>query len=187
MEPGTSREYYIGKYRASSWSAVGRGTRVYVAYDLAANDIVMLKDFWCAIGLAGVPNEFEVLKEFLRAGIEHVPTVVAGGFVEGATTVSQKYIKEDTGVTHGILHNLRFAVKEVGRSIDTYDNPRELVEVIYSAFKGMLRALCRRRATLIAPLPRPSRCIRDGERRPPSRHQLHQHHDRRSYWERLHE
>lgn len=170
MEPDTSRRYYIGKYRASSRSPVGRGTRVYVAYDPEANDIVMLKDHWCAARSDGVLNEFEVLKEFLRAGIKHVPTVVAGGFVDGATTVSQKYIK---GVPHEILHNLRFTVKEVGRPIDTFETSRELVQVIYSAFKGMLRGLCCCCARLISHFSRPSRCLRDGEWRPSSRRRLH--------------
>ena len=99
----------------------------------------MLKDSWCVIGLAGVLNEFEVLKEFLRAGIKHVPTIVAGGFVDGATTVSQVFVERDTGNHHTIRQNLRFAVKEVGRSIDTFKTSRELVQVIHSAFKGVLQ------------------------------------------------
>ena len=115
LEPDSSRRYYIGKYRASSWSPVGRGTRVYVAYDQESNEIVMLKDSWCVVGAdPTVLNEFEVLKDFLRAGIKHVPTVVSGGFVDGATTVSQEFIERDTGVAHMIRQNMRFAVKQVG-------------------------------------------------------------------------
>lgn len=178
LEPDsdTSRRYYIGKYRASSWSPVGRGTRVYVAYDQESNEIVMLKDSWCVVGAdASVLNEFEVLKEFLRAGIKHVPTVVAGGFVDGATTASQEFIKQQTGVAHGIRQNMRFAVKEVGRSIDTFNTPRELVQAIYSAFKGMLLELQCCRTSLSLHSPRSSRCLRNGERCSSSRRQLYQH------------
>lgn len=100
----------------------------------------MLKDSWCVVGAdATVPNEFEVLKDFLRAGIKHVPTVIAGGFVDEATTVSQEFIEQDTGIVHGMRQKLRFVVKEVGRSIDTFKTSRELVQVIYSAFKGVLQ------------------------------------------------
>lgn len=151
MEPGTSHRYYIGKYRAASWSPVGRGTRVYVAYDPDLKDIAMLKDYWCAIGLPdSVPPELEVLKDFLRAQIKHVPTVIAGGLVHGATTLSQEFIETDTGISHATRQKMRFAVKEVGRSLDTYENPRELVDAVYTALKGTSPASYRSCVLLIS-------------------------------------
>lgn len=160
---------------------------MYVAYDEEAKDIAMLKDYWCVVGSDGVPNEFEVLKDFLRAGIKHVPTVVAGSFVDGATTVSQEFIEREVGFAPEIRQNLRLAVKEVGRSIATFETSRELVEVIYSAFKGMLLELYHCRIPLILHSPRPSGCLRDGKRCSSSRHQLYKHHDQCSYRGRLHE
>lgn len=134
--PGKYLRYYVGKHRAASWSPFGRGTKVYVAFDREARDIVILKDYWCVIGVEGVSNEVEVLKEFSEANIGNVPTILSGGFVDQAITVSQKYIEETSGCSHPPRQNLRFVVKEVGRKLASFHDAHELVQTVYDAFRG---------------------------------------------------
>lgn len=109
---------------------------MYVAFNKVAKDIAILKDYWCVIGVEGVPNEVEVLKEFSTANISNVPTILSGGFVDQAITISQKYIEETSGCSHPPRQNLRFVVKEVGRTLASFQDARELVQAIYDAFRG---------------------------------------------------
>lgn len=57
----------FGRPRFGSRSAVGRGTRCYVAFDLGNRCLVFLKDYWRS-GAQGVHPELEVYQKLLDAG-----------------------------------------------------------------------------------------------------------------------
>ena len=129
--------FLIGKNRHASQSAVGRGTRGYVAYDTEAKELRWLKDFWRP-DTSDHTHEYDFYLQLHEKGVSNIATPVCGGDVCSPEehmpqrTLAQEYLSAYQ--TPRIHH--RIVVEEVCRSLEEYKNSRELCRVVYGAFCG---------------------------------------------------
>lgn len=125
----------LGKPRSSSQRLIGRSTRGYVAFDLDSKRLVFLKDYWRP-GREGVRTELDVYGKLKKHEVPYIATPIGGGDVisdmEPQSTITHLFVK---GV--GRLRHYRFAVQQVGRPIEDYETPRDMVMVLSQALSGM--------------------------------------------------
>ncbi len=124
----------IGKPRFGSRSAVGRGTKGLVAFDLDNNRLVFLKDYWRSRSNES-RAELEVYEKLHKAKVQNIATPIGGGDVDpdNQRTITEKYI---TGGSPDSRVHYRFAVRQVGRPLETYSTAREMVGFIHDAVIG---------------------------------------------------
>ena len=79
--PLGKRKFLIGKPTSVSYSATGRGTKGYVAYEVGQSRLVFLKDSW---RWESSRPEHEVYKRLKEAGVRNVSTLVCGADVQGS-------------------------------------------------------------------------------------------------------
>ena len=72
------REFLIGEPVFQAPGMVGRGTRGYIAVDVATKRLVWLKDTWRPY-YEGIEPEGEILKKLHAAGVSRIPTGLCGG------------------------------------------------------------------------------------------------------------
>ncbi|KAI0698188.1 hypothetical protein C8T65DRAFT_742912 [Cerioporus squamosus] len=84
------RTLLVGRHMFKASGLIGRGTRGFVALDWQSQRLVFLKDAWRP-HYDGMKEEGEILEELNKAGVPHVPTVLAHGDVEGQETEASNY------------------------------------------------------------------------------------------------
>ncbi|PCH38319.1 hypothetical protein WOLCODRAFT_136166 [Wolfiporia cocos MD-104 SS10] len=122
------RSFLVGKERFASGSAVGRGTKGYVAFDLLERRFVFLKDSW----RTGARAEHTVYESLWRANVTHIATPISGGDVYSGN-VAQKTSNHECGEGFPIRTHYRLIVREVGRPLEDYKDAAYLVKYIYDA------------------------------------------------------
>jgi hypothetical protein len=136
------KPYLVGRYVASHLSPTGRCTRGYVAFDLEDRELVFFKDQWRPGNCKH--TELETYQELHKHKVKCIATVLAGGDVidnETVTvqaTISQRYLKMPKRKTPVPRIHTRLVTKEVGRSLDDYDDSVELIYVCTQALLGEL-------------------------------------------------
>ncbi|KAI0368968.1 hypothetical protein BV20DRAFT_1053504 [Pilatotrama ljubarskyi] len=132
---GTPREFLVGRPIFAAPGVVGRGTRGYVALDITNPEyvFVFLKDCWRVLQ-PGSEQEGSILVYLNEKGVEHIPTALIHGDVEGQRTLSE-------GICPAPVHergqqcefktkaHYRLAVKEVGLPLKRFRTGKELVRV----------------------------------------------------------
>jgi hypothetical protein len=134
------KPYLVGRYVASHLSPTGRCTRGYVAFDLEDRELVFFKDQWRPGNCKH--TELETYQELHKHKVKCIATVLAGGDVidnETVTvqaTISQRYLKMPEKRRPVQRIHTRLVTKEVGRSLDDYDDSVELIFVCTQALIG---------------------------------------------------
>ncbi len=127
----------FGKPRFTSRWLVGRATRGYIAFDLDHKRLVFLKDYWRP-GRKGAHSELDVYKDLIKHDVSYIATPIGGGdVVSGTETQKTKTHLFPIKSVDPRVH-YRFAVKEIGRPIEEYETPQEMVIVITQALCGAL-------------------------------------------------
>ncbi|GJE86573.1 hypothetical protein PsYK624_026530 [Phanerochaete sordida] len=131
--PGPDRTYLIGRCSFGHYAPVGRCTRGYPAFDVAARRLVWLKDQWrCA---ARPHTELEAYVRLHQHGVKYIATPVAGGDVAAQRTLAQDYMTHLSGEWRPSERvHTRLVTKEVGRLLETYKDSVELLRICGHAF-----------------------------------------------------
>ncbi|KAJ8487866.1 hypothetical protein ONZ45_g14177 [Pleurotus djamor] len=149
----TMRSFLVWGALAEAASPLGRGTKGWPALEVKKGKPidtvpVFLKEQWRG---KDVTPEVETLKLLNDKGVEFVPTLVCGGDISGdfQTTVTHEYadkswrmVSNDPKLVKKIetrIH-VRLVTKEVGRPLENFASSREMMKVIYDAFKGHQQA-----------------------------------------------
>ncbi|GJE97884.1 hypothetical protein PsYK624_141060 [Phanerochaete sordida] len=126
-----TKAYLIGHHATGDCIPTGRCTRTYVGYDMDTDMLVYIKDSWRA--KSDLHPETETYVRLKKHDVHHIPTILAGGDVGGATpqcTVSQDYQPPGEHRDVERVHH-RVVVKEIGRPIDAYPNSGELIHLMF--------------------------------------------------------
>ncbi|KAH9943849.1 hypothetical protein B0H21DRAFT_823505 [Amylocystis lapponica] len=112
---------------------LGRGTRGYVAIDVAARKFVFLKDAW-RVKLPGIQREGDVLRFLNAKDVQNIPTVLCHGDIDGQCTLSQVYSEwlddDDRNPLKEHCH-YRLAEYEIGQKLETFGAGTILLKIMW--------------------------------------------------------
>lgn len=74
------RHFFVGKPYFTGSSAVGRGTRGHIAYDVSGNRLVFCKEYWC-LDVLSHHREGDVLMHLHSKGVQYITTPIVAGDV----------------------------------------------------------------------------------------------------------
>ena len=123
---------------------MGRATRGYVAYDLNSKQLVFLKDYWQPAS-PSYHEELDTYARLKKAKVEHIATPLGGGPVPSSNinspqkTVTQTYqssLRDPSEHPSCEWYHYRLVLKEVGRPLEDYEKPADMVLVVYDAVEG---------------------------------------------------
>ncbi|KAI0770650.1 hypothetical protein C8Q74DRAFT_1202130 [Fomes fomentarius] len=129
------RKLLVGKPHFIAAGLVGRGTRGYIAVDLADPEgpFVYLKDAW-RVDHERRKKEGDVLAELNAAKVPHIPTLHCHGDVPGQRTQTQDFWKETNRTSSPCPfkshHHYRIVVKEVGLPLSEFKNGEQLIQLL---------------------------------------------------------
>ncbi|KAF8067994.1 kinase-like domain-containing protein, partial [Lyophyllum atratum] len=155
---GEPREFLGWGSMANAGSLTGRCTRAYPVIDMKTRKRYFLKDTWRAHDLA---QEADILQKLQAAGVEHIPPFVCGGDLLDDVTVTDLYVlgEDDSNekrptvrgrdgswrcgrdwsrITQCFHH--RFVVDFIGRSLNTFKDSKEMLQVVSDAFTAHKQA-----------------------------------------------
>ena len=131
--------------RVIGGGVVGKATRGYVAYDLNSKQLVFLKDYWQPAS-PSYHEELDTYARLKKAGVKHIATALGGGPVRGSSdinltqkTVTQTYqssLRDPSEDPSSERVHYRLVLKEVGRPLEDYEKPADMVLVVYDAVEG---------------------------------------------------
>lgn len=149
---GATCTYIVQRPFLYSRSPIGRSTRAYIALDLAANELVFLKDYWrpCEQDPEERPPEAEVYVILENKKVRHLPHVRLAGDVPDApntayvgaqenicfqSTVTQSWAdKEGMCVCNPLREYCHHRiVQDLAFPLSTVKNSKELVAAIRNA------------------------------------------------------
>lgn len=132
------REFWVGKPFFIAQSLIGRGTRVYVAFDPKDHKFVCLKDAW-RVAIDSVQQEGEVIALLNKNDVDFVPTLICHGDLDGQQTVTDvlwKNLYAERECRMKPHTHYRLVEAEVCRPLSDFENGRELVKFILDCMKG---------------------------------------------------
>lgn len=117
---------------------LGRGTRAYPAVSVKSKKIVFLKESWRDIG---TEPEAEIIAMLNAKKVPFAPTLIAGGDTgfqtKVADTLPENWLTDsqykDVLVSKRMQH--RFTIKEVCKQLSTFKSLKQLLQVLYDAFR----------------------------------------------------
>ncbi|GJE92078.1 hypothetical protein PsYK624_082310 [Phanerochaete sordida] len=136
---GDSTELVVRRPFAGDSSLFGRGTRAYLAYDLKARKLVVLKDTWRAKDRRQ-RAESAILRELHANDVPFIPQVLYGGDVPGSNDAPQHTVVDelsaeqaqrrctDTPLLGHIHHRM---VQDIFYPLQTVRNERELIQALH--------------------------------------------------------
>ena len=140
-KPKATKKYLIGRPVSAQSSVTGRCTKAFVAFDLQNRRMCFVKDGWRPLA-ERVHPEWDVYKRLKEHDVKYVATAIAGGDVQGSEdkvpqcTFTQQYIPGGPETRPVQRMHCRLAIKQVGRSLDTYRDSDQLMSVVYQALLG---------------------------------------------------
>ncbi|PIL31170.1 hypothetical protein GSI_05867 [Ganoderma sinense ZZ0214-1] len=137
--PMSRQEYLICKPMFGNRSLSGRGTKTYIGYDLARDQVVVIKDSW-RLNSANVRPEYDtylLLNEAVRQADSsdkfNAPTLLGGGDVVVAGVEQQTQTSNPDLLTR--IH-FRLVLKEICRPLEDFASSSELVRVTLAALNA---------------------------------------------------
>lgn len=140
-KPKPSKKYLIGRPVSAQSSVTGRCTKAFIAFDLQKRRMCFVKDGWRPLA-PRVHPEWEVYKRLKEHDVKGVATAIAGGDVQGSedkarqSTLTEEYLPGGPETKPVKRVHCRLAIKQVGRSLDTYKDSEQLMSVVYQALLG---------------------------------------------------
>ncbi len=138
--PVSRRAYLIGRPMRTWGSIAGRGTKMHVAYDLARDQVVVIKDSWRPTS-KNIRSEYDTYLLLYASGKLRpgepfsVPTLLGGGDVTWGDATQETRTSHPLQ-THTRIH-FRLVLKEVCRHLEDFISSSELVRVTLSALNGV--------------------------------------------------
>ena len=139
------KPFAVGKPHYCSVDVFAHATRGYIALDLTTGHLVYLKDSWRPTGGMGSSvKEGAVLKILNEHHVPNIPTALCQGDLPGQVSTSQDVAASSEvahlGRTTSYVH-YRFAMKEVGKPVDEFENGFQLISIIRDCVEGEYSAL----------------------------------------------
>ncbi|KAH9932195.1 uncharacterized protein B0H18DRAFT_49889 [Fomitopsis serialis] len=138
-------KFVVGKRYFASSSPTGRGTKCYIAYEVARDRLVFLKDYWRADTKSSL-QEGQVLEDLRKAGVQFVPTPLFRGHVRSGNdeqeTCTQAFLPENPRlhIKPAAMKHYRLVVKEIGRPLEEHENALYLVGALLDALQAHQQA-----------------------------------------------
>ncbi|KAH9932213.1 uncharacterized protein B0H18DRAFT_952364 [Fomitopsis serialis] len=138
-------EFVVGKRYFASNSPTGRGTKCYIAYEVARDRLVFLKDYWRADTDSSL-QEGQVLEDLRKAGVQFVPTPLFRGHVRSGNdeqkTCTQAFLLMNprSYMKPAALKHYRLVVKEIGRPLEEHEDAFYLVGTLFQALEAHKQA-----------------------------------------------
>ncbi|RDX52928.1 hypothetical protein OH76DRAFT_1497539 [Lentinus brumalis] len=130
--PKGNRFYLAAKPHIVAAGMSGRGTRGYVAWDLAGKRFVWLKDAWRPI-YDNVATEGSVLRTLNKVGVRNVPTYVCDGELEDETETpnwAKPPLEETSNKPEEAFRHYRIVVEEVCMPLTEFKNGKQLLSTV---------------------------------------------------------
>ncbi|ETW82607.1 hypothetical protein HETIRDRAFT_314935 [Heterobasidion irregulare TC 32-1] len=123
-------------------SPTGRGTKGYVAYDIATGKVVYLKDSWRYVA-EGYKKEGETYRDLLKANVQRIPRLLCSSDIDGQETRTHQFYGEPwcsrvSAVKHHQHH--RLVLRDLGRPLRQYNSTKELSQVILDSIEAHQQA-----------------------------------------------
>ena len=143
------RQFLIGRCEFSHRSHTGRGTRGFIALDVAKKKFVFMKDSW-RVDYANRDGKREadcpapemvIYGELYEKKVSHIPRIACGG---DAYRPRSEALRMQRTIHHRYLEDVRprihtrLVFADVGRKLIDYKDSRELVTVMRDAILGMV-------------------------------------------------
>ena len=139
--PRENNRYVIGKatYLGVS-SLASRATRSFKAWCLTTHKPVFLKDTWRIVSRSLSP-EHEIYKKLAAAKVQHIATVLDHSDFDNHHTLTGEYAQKPWGCKVNLkpfrtLQHYRLVLKEIGRSLTSFTDFREVLAAMRSALQG---------------------------------------------------
>jgi hypothetical protein len=120
----------------------GRATRGWVVWNVAERAFAWYKRQWRVVK-EGVHAETDTYEKLRAAGVEHIPTVIGGGDLVGATQLTAlKDLEKEPWVAPGFLEEINhyqhcdLLLKEVGIPLTDFKSSRAVTSALLCAVKG---------------------------------------------------
>ena len=143
-DPVSRREFLIGKPTSTSRSLCGRGTKTFVAYDIATKKVVVIKDSWRP-NSTNYRSEYDTYLLLNNAEIPAgnpflIPTLLGGGDVIWNSTAQEtRPSRSNPDHPRVTRTHFRLVLKEVCRPLEDFTNSLELVTAVMCAIEGTSR------------------------------------------------
>ncbi|KAI0649727.1 hypothetical protein C8Q79DRAFT_900206, partial [Trametes meyenii] len=140
--PVTTRHFLIGRPLKRSHGTGRKSRRAYVAWDENRKSVVLIKDYWRDDSPSCL-TEFEVYVKMWEHPADEmfIPYLLGGGDVvhngQSQRTLTETFIVDQH--LNSRVHT-RLVIKQVCRSLVTFENCRELVSVVHDALRAHERA-----------------------------------------------
>ena len=138
--PLGKRKFLIGKPTSVSYSATGRGTKGYVAYEVGQSRLVFLKDSW---RWESSRPEHEVYMQLKVSEVRNVAILVCGADVQGsggqvrATRTQEFFAKGELDKLKRVHY--RLVVEEIGTPLpEAYRESLDLCAFVFHALRGFI-------------------------------------------------
>ncbi|KAH9841817.1 uncharacterized protein C8Q71DRAFT_701115 [Rhodofomes roseus] len=140
LSEGRERGFLVGKPYFMSDSPTGRGTRGYIAYDVAEHRLVFLKEYW-RLDAPTYHPEGEVYLRLHSKQVPYIATPVAAGDVLDATggmhhTRAQDFFPDPPPK----LIQYRIILEEIGKPLEEYETSFELMSAMYCCIYAHMKA-----------------------------------------------
>ena len=139
--PRENSRYVIGKatYLGVA-SLASRATRSFKAWCLATMRPVFLKDTWRILSPSQRP-EHEIYKKLAAAKVKYIATVLDYSDFEDHRTLTGKYAHKSWVCKKNLkpfrtLQHYRLVLQEIGRSLTSFDDFREVLFAMHAALQG---------------------------------------------------
>ncbi|KZT19651.1 hypothetical protein NEOLEDRAFT_1141783 [Neolentinus lepideus HHB14362 ss-1] len=126
------KAFFVAKPAFRYPSAIGRGTRCYVAADLETGNCVFLKDSW-RYDVDGMSQEGAIYKVLNDEGVSNIAQVLCHGDVRDQATVTADYVNASWALETRTLSkhkHYRIVLDAVGRTLDKASSSRVIVKAI---------------------------------------------------------
>ena len=139
--PRTNNRYVIGKaIFLGVASLASRATRSYKAWCLTTKKAVFLKDTWRIVSGSQRP-EHDIYKKLADAKVQHIATVLDYSDMEGHLTETGKYAEKSWVCKIKLkpfrtLQHYRLVLQEIGRSLTSFKDIREVLAAMRDALQG---------------------------------------------------
>ncbi|TBU56976.1 hypothetical protein BD310DRAFT_1022212, partial [Dichomitus squalens] len=124
VDAGVTRYFLVGRPVYTASGMAGRGTRGYIAHELATKRFFWLKDSW-RVSYENVNPEGLILQQLRAADITNVPTVACHGDVRNQT--ANLSFRPDCPIREH--QHYRVVEEEVCMSLENFKNGRQLVSI----------------------------------------------------------
>jgi hypothetical protein len=148
---GSALSFFITQApKAMAYTPPGRATRVFTAYDITEEKVVLLKDSW-RINLPDILAEGLTYEKLMDVEVCNIPRCVASGDIKTdkyRATAMDKYVNagwaHNPGIHFVLHHHYRLVLDAIGRPLTNFLSSYEMVATVHDALVGESQFNCKK-------------------------------------------